>query len=306
MALPFPTRNRETARMSLIHEALQKAEAERRAGELPPLVSISTPLRRAPRERSGPPLWIGLGVAVLAAAAYVNRDLWWSERSAVADPDASAAKPMAAEPAPSLKPAREVPEAATPARKPQAPLPGAPAVDAFSAARSDLIANKLGLPSASSNMEVPVAQPEPQRPPASNQQPEPPPAPPPVVTAPPAAVAAKPVAVQEAPPIPAGAPEQAATAPPPPPAETAAVPASTPPLPLLFELPLATRKALPALKVTMLVYSEDPSRRFAIIDGKRVNQNGVMGNDLNLIEIQRDAMVLDFRGTRFLLPRLGR
>ncbi|MBP7623032.1 MAG: general secretion pathway protein GspB, partial [Xanthomonadales bacterium] len=77
-------------------------------------------------------------------------------------------------------------------------------------------------------------------------------------------------------------------------------------VPMLFELPLATRQALPPLKVTMRVYHQDPTLRFAIIDGKRVNEQGVVGNELNLIEIQRDALLLEYRGTRFLLPRLGR
>ena len=75
---------------------------------------------------------------------------------------------------------------------------------------------------------------------------------------------------------------------------------------MLFELPLATRQALPPLKVTMQVYHQDPTLRFAIIDGKRVNEQGVVGNELNLIEIERDALLLEYRGTRFLLPRLGR
>ncbi len=88
-------------------------------------------------------------------------------------------------------------------------------------------------------------------------------------------------------------------------AQSSAATGSTP-VQMIFELPLATRQALPPLKVTMQVFHQDPSLRFAIIDGKRVNENGVVGNELNLIEIQRDALMLEYRGTRFLLPRIGR
>ena len=176
-----------------------------------------------------------------------------------------------------------------------------PAMDAFTAAQSDAIAAKLGVPGVSGIQAVP----EPMM-----QAPAPVAAPPKKPSPPPVAAVESPVpAVQEATPSIAadlstsaveGKNKTEATV------ASAAAAAVTPVLPLMFELPLATRKALPPLKVTMFVYSEDRARRFAIIDGKRVNENGVMGNDLNLIEIQRDGMVLDFRGTRFLLPRLGR
>ena len=77
-------------------------------------------------------------------------------------------------------------------------------------------------------------------------------------------------------------------------------------VPYIFELPLETRQLLPALKVTMHVYNADTSKRFAIIDGKRVNEGGIVGNELDIVEIQRDALLLKFRQTRFLLPRIGR
>ena len=89
--------------------------------------------------------------------------------------------------------------------------------------------------------------------------------------------------------------------------EAPAAPVATEPaLPYLFELPLAARQGLPAFKVTMHVYSADSSKRFAIIDGKRVGEGGILGNELNVVEIRRDAIVIEHRGTRFMLPRLGR
>lgn len=301
--LPFPSRNRETAPMSLIHEALQKAEAERRAGELPALLSI-TAARQRPQRRGGILLPSVLAAAVLAAAAYVNRDLIRPGA------DSTALAPNTeVEPAATRAPRAQTPPAAARGPTPARSAPArAPAVDVSSAVQSDAIAEKLGLraastaPGAAQPGETEVA-----RVPREKPLPEPAPAkasapvlsetpaqpivamPEPQVAAPEVAVPAVAVAKADQ--------KEGAVSP---------VGATATALPMMFELPLGMRKALPALKVTMFVYSEDRARRFAIIDGKRVNENGVMGNDLNLIEIQRDGMVLDFRGTRFLLPRLGR
>ncbi|MBK6726980.1 MAG: general secretion pathway protein GspB [Xanthomonadales bacterium] len=279
--------------MSLIHEALQKAEAERRAGELPALLSI-TATRQRPQRRGGILLPAVVAAAVLAAAAYVNRDLIRP------GDDATALAPTTeAEPAPARASRVQTAPAAAKRLEPARSAPArAPAVDVSSAIQSDAIAAKLGLPGVSAmpglaDPEALVEAPEP----SQREQMAPRTAPAkatPVQPPPPIVAAAEPVVAVDS----ADEKESAA--------QPVATVTETPALPMMFELPLGTRKALPALKVTMFVYSEDRSRRFAIIDGKRVNENGVMGNDLNLIEIQRDGMVLDFRGTRFLLPRLGR
>ena len=309
--LSFLLRNSETARMSLIHEALQKAEAERRAGELPPLVS-ATPMRRSPEASSRKTLWVMIGLAVLAAAAYTNRALIMpagNERAAASAADA-VAETAPREPAIEPAPAEPV------ARKPLAlrqPPPAAPATDAFTAAQTDAIAAKLGAgrhaepelqeapevsESAASVPVIPVPVPLPI---AESNAPD--------DTLAEAAQAEMPEPSALPPPVPkeSGRPVTSVTAPPP---SQALVSSSSPnvsnAVPMLFELPLATRQALPPLKVTMQVYHQDPTLRFAIIDGKRVNEQGVVGNELNLIEIERDALLLEYRGTRFLLPRLGR
>lgn len=301
--LPFPPRNRETAPMSLIHEALQKAEAERRAGDLPALLSI-TAARQQPQRRGGILLPAVVAAAVLAAAAYVNRDLIRPGADA-----AALAPTTEAEPAPARAPRVQTPPAAAKGLAPARSAPAqAPAVDVASAVQSDAIAEKLGLRAASNESSAappratagtPVPRGKPLPAPAKAQAPvlsETPKQP--IVAVPEHEIAVPALAV---PAVAVAKADQREIAAPP----VVAAAAGTA-LPMMFELPLATRKALPALKVTMFVYSEDRSRRFAIIDGKRVNENGVMGNDLSLIEIQRDGMVLDFRGSRFLLPRLGR
>lgn len=299
--------------MSLIHEALQKAESERRAGELPPLVSVPAAQRR--RESDATKWgWIALGIAVLAAAAYTNRGLILPADDHAEAPQSDVARDDAVPQAVNRSPSPTTPAATSQvARKPdvvrQQPAP-TPAMDVKIAAQTDAIAAALGagrgtapeLPGGSVPENVlPEAKPkEPQRPLPN------PVLPPPAATgdsADTATVAADPIEAVASPQKIDSVPTTTKPKP-----TSALTPSSDPgtPVPMMFELPLAIRQGLPALKVTMQVYHKDPAQRFAIIDGKRVNENGVVGNELNLIEIQRDAMMLEFRGTRFLMPRLGR
>lgn len=296
--------------MSLIHEALQKAEKERRAGELPPLLSNSPGIRRR-ESRGSRPLWYALALALLAAVIYSNRDLILADSReadvapAVADVDETEAEAAA--------PPRSTPRSTGVARKPDAvarpQAPTAPAMDAFTAAQADAIAAHLGAgrgiaPEAA----APPPAPEPEPPAASPVSPIPTPVLPPQ---PSAAADVDAAEADEAQPRAAPASDVASKD-----LDTTSTPSGVvgkvssstdnTGTPLIYELPLATRQILPPLKVTMQVYHQDPALRFAIIDGKRVNENGVVGNELNLIEIQRDAMLFEYRGTRFLLPRLGR
>lgn len=139
---------------------------------------------------------------------------------------------------------------------------------------------------------------------------------PPATTAPAAAVrppsTASPVAGPAAPVASAvPPPSTTAAAPPAAPAAAASSPlASTDPalagVPSIYELTLAARRSLPALKLNMHVYNDDPTRRFAIIDGARATEGQPLGNDLNVEAIRPDGIVLSYRGERFLLPRTGR
>lgn len=299
--------------MSLIHEALQKAEAERRAGELPPLLSVTAPV--ASRSRSRASLWLLAPlVLVISAVVYNNRGLirdtlvsggqadQQPTQTALPDAQASAAttKRMA-ESTPSPGPAAPEPNGgvaapaavaaplAAVAAKPVGKLP-----DAAAPATDELVKNQ-------SNPENPQPTvPEPIMPEPTVPEPTVPEAAAPSPDAPVTTVDAMPRV-----PEPVVANTQSASAPAAAPSSAPEV-AATPAVPYVFELPLGTRQALPALKVTMHVYNADPARRFAIIDGKRINEGGILGNDLNVIEIQRDAILIDLRGTRFLLPRIGR
>jgi general secretion pathway protein B len=134
---------------------------------------------------------------------------------------------------------------------------------------------------------------------------EPPPAP--VVPAPqpvpdPPADLGEPV---EPPPAPVVvAPEP--VAPPPPEPEPAPAEAPAPPtaeaLPTLASLAPAERAALPPLKVSMFVWSQEPARRFAIVDGNRVGEGALLAGG-TVAEIRPDGVVLELQGRRLLLAR---
>ena len=147
----------------------------------------------------------------------------------------------------------------------------------------------------------------------------------------PAAVAPaahEPATVTAAPPpnIPAPAPAPAKSAPLPPPSAAVVAPSTpaptpvavapvTPPppvpvapeptadyLPGLGSLPPDQRANLPPLKLSMHVWSEQPARRIAIIDGQRVGEGSSLSGAI-VAEIRRDGVALDINGQRYLLPR---
>ena len=73
----------------------------------------------------------------------------------------------------------------------------------------------------------------------------------------------------------------------------------------IHDLTMAQRQGLPALKMSMHVYHADVARRFAIIDGHRVNEGGVIGQETWAREIVPDGVIVEYRNLRFLLPRVG-
>lgn len=131
-----------------------------------------------------------------------------------------------------------------------------------------------------------------------------------------AASAAAPVSELASPSIPAK-PAQAAATPAvvEPPAAAIASPRSEPlasspesrsgGVPSIYDLTLSQRQGLPALKMSMHVYHRDAARRFVIIDGQRLGEDGVMGQQLWAREIVPDGVVIEYNDIRFLLPRLG-
>ncbi len=77
---------------------------------------------------------------------------------------------------------------------------------------------------------------------------------------------------------------------------------TTPRVASLSEMPSDQRQQLPALKLSMHVYSADTAKRFAIIDGQRVNEGSVLGSAV-VEQIRQDGVVLSMQGQSYLLPR---
>ena len=317
--------------MSLILEALRKSEQQRRLGEPPTLASESAWAAR--RWHGGPARtarwpWIAGALALLLVGGGAA---WWLrpaadagapasvatavDPSAAANPGApsptTAPSPVAA-PAAAVPPAMAAPSSVPPTPAPVAAADSPPAEPVVAAGPVDpAIAARLDAPTPAPEGEYPEV-PAPADAAAMPQaaMAVPPPMPAPAEAAPMAAApdATAPAAVTSPAP-PAVAADARAAAPAPAPAEASIVPPpATPPagdVPLVYALPLATRQALPPLKLSMHVWNADPARRFVILGDTRAAEGESAGNELTVVEIRRDGLVLDFRGTRFLLPRGG-
>lgn len=291
--------------MSLILEALKKSEQQRRLGEAPTLGSTAPSVRR---RRSLLPVFLGL--IVLAAAAG-----WWTMRTppgpagvtvatapTAATPAATPAMPAApprATPAPGrpARPATPVAEASRPLAANTAA--GAQAEAALHQAMLDKQAELAKRQAASRERlvtQAPAGAIPPTSTPGSASTPTLPPRPDVVLDTPPkrldAPAAAPSTAAAAAPgvaaPVPQSAAQRAAAA-----------------LPSLWELPYASRKNIPELKLTMHVYAPVPADRFVVIDGTRHVEGDDLGDGLVLKEIRADGMVLDYKGTHFVFPRDG-
>jgi general secretion pathway protein B len=74
------------------------------------------------------------------------------------------------------------------------------------------------------------------------------------------------------------------------------------PEPISFwELPQSVRDTLPEIKITVLVYAEEPADRFLLVNGKRLGEKEALGNGVELEEIRREGAVFLYRKYRFLM-----
>ena len=80
-------------------------------------------------------------------------------------------------------------------------------------------------------------------------------------------------------------------------------PADEPALLSLADLSADERNGLPAMKVTMHVYADDPAQRFMIVNGQRVGEGARIADGVALVHIRRDGAEIDARGRRLLLPK---
>jgi len=290
--------------MSLILEALRKSDAERRLGSAPDLLAPMPVLRTPPPRR---PWRLAVAAALLLVAIVVIVG-WWSTTRTIPPPNSapSNSAPIAAPlpphaqyptPAPNAQPAvqQELAPATVVSQPTQPPPPVT--LPTTKPARAVVLAPS---PNPSSLKQAPLA-PAPRTraadADATNHQT--------VITVAPISVPTE-MAHTSKPSISTSA---NAPAPSEPPTATNA-PASNPPAPTdepallsLADLAAGERNSLPALKVTMHVYAEQPARRFMIVDGKRVGEGAHLGDGIILVHIRHDGAEIDAHGQRLLLPK---
>lgn len=251
--------------MSLIHEALKKAEAQRHLGEAPTLSSPSFARRR--RRRWLLPLVV---LAAIVAGAYMA----WSHWSTNQDSAAGANKTVSPHVASVVT--------ASPDRG------AAPATGKSTTVETHAAAATQGKPPAPSvrksvNRPAPIHAAPAVKPAAAKP-----------AHAPTATMAAAPTAAIK--PLPQSATAHVA-APTATPAKTA-----TSALPMYWQLPYAERKDLPEMKISMHVYAPHPADRFVIINGERQVEGDDLGNGMTLVAIRRDGIVVELNGQRFVVP----
>jgi general secretion pathway protein B len=248
--------------MSLILEALRKSEAERRRGEAPDL-RVELPPVAAPRPRALP-AWVwaaGLALVLLGALA-----VWWPRGS---DADGDLGGEVVSEPV--------TEGAGDPVTAPSAPdradLPrAASAGQAF--------------PRVERITPAPPALPSPAPAPQADALPAPRPV---LVPAPPAGAARD-------------VPERAAAAAAPAlPERATATPSAAGDIPRIAELSSGQRERLPAMKLSMHMWNEDPARRFVVIDGQRRIEGDRVG-PATVTAIDRDGVILDLDGQAVRVP----
>jgi general secretion pathway protein B len=248
--------------MSLILEALRKSEAERRRGEAPDL-RVELPPMATTRPRTVPAwAWIAGAALVLLVATVA---LWPRGRG----PGVEGGTQRLPEPVAD----RVATDAVVARRSSDRPEAVAPGHEAFP--HVDRIA--------------PAAAPAPV---ARNTAAPPEPAPrtaapadhPPDVAPPP-----------RADPVPTPAPVRDATA-----VRPAALPVASG-IPRITELAPAQRQRLPAMKLSMHMWNEDPARRFVVIDGQRKAEGDRVG-DAAVTAIDRDGVVLELDGQAVRVP----
>jgi hypothetical protein len=76
-------------------------------------------------------------------------------------------------------------------------------------------------------------------------------------------------------------------------------------LPSILDLPERTRDAIPSIRYTDHRYTGDASSDEVVLNGASLQKGDSVGADLYLVEILDDAIVLEFRGQRFRLTKFN-
>jgi general secretion pathway protein B len=281
--------------MSLILEALKKSEAERRLGQAPGLMT-PVAISRTSGLRSR---WLLVTGALLGAAALAA-GWWWTSRTV----DSEDVLPPSDGSVAQSKPAGDQAAVVVRSTTIEAPSPADPtpaSARTVSRPANGSTGNNPGVASRPSVLSVsatPDAMPsDPQFASVERESI-------PIAATTSISQATQAVAPADVAPLPQQ--PAASSSPTPPPVETSSPVDSAieaPDLPRLVQLAASERGALPPLKLSMHVYAPQAPDRFVLIDGRRYREGEKLAASLQIIEIRRDGVVLDFNGRRFLLMR---
>lgn len=72
-------------------------------------------------------------------------------------------------------------------------------------------------------------------------------------------------------------------------------------VPLLEELPPQVQRKIPKMALNVVSYSEDPARRFVMIDLAMYKEGQIVPSGPRVDKITADGVILSYQGTRFLL-----
>ena len=256
--------------MSLILDALKRAERERQADAVPAPGELSVPVagRERPRRRG----WLIVVAIVLAIGAALGWKAWRGK-------PAREAPPVAAQQLPAPIKARPAPSQPAPAPYVlPSVVPGTEAVASLDDLTNEPLLDAEPAPPGATAAPVPLPVPAPAPAPAQPEAQSSPPATPD-----------------------ASAPAESAAAP----AEIP--PALTQPAPLrkFREMPPDYRADFPSLKVEIHVYEKTPAQRFVMVNGRKYREGERLSEGPQLIEIVPEGIVLEYRGEKVLFT-LGR
>jgi general secretion pathway protein B len=281
--------------MSLILDALKRAERERHAERSAALEDLPAGAPPRPRRRWGRRVVLGVLVVVVGAVALSIARRPKSTTQVASRPATPAPRPTPAPQAPPQAQPQVAPPVATPT-----PVPAQPPTQQVIQARPApaVVPGTEGVASLDdltpeSDVELVPA----------------PSAPAPAQATPPPELTAEPAEPVEAEPE-VEEPVEAEASPPRTAAPTQAAPRAIPPALTqkaparkLREMPPDYRGDFPAL--TVEVHVDEPNRRFVLINGRRYRDGERLAEGPQIVEIVRDGIVMDYRGERVLVP-LGR
>jgi hypothetical protein len=70
-----------------------------------------------------------------------------------------------------------------------------------------------------------------------------------------------------------------------------------------WALPQSIRDDMSEIKITVMVYSEEPSDRFLLVNGQRLLEEEELSGGVRLEEIRRDGAIFRYRNYRFLVDK---